>query len=38
MIFQTKSGKEAFNEQILLQKAYLERLISDYKKTNLPEI
>lgn len=35
---QTKSGKKAFNEQIALQRAYLERLIVERKMTILPEL
>ncbi len=33
----SKSGKKAFDQQIALQRSYLERLIADHKMTSLPE-
>ena len=35
---QTESGKKIFDAQISIQIAYLKRLVSDYKITNLPEL
>ncbi len=35
---QTKSGKKAFEKQLSVQIAYMERLIADYEITTLPEL
>ncbi len=35
---QTKSGKKAFEKQLSVQIAYMERLIADYEITALPEL
>ena len=35
---QTESGKKAFEEQISVQIAFLERLVADYEMTVLPEL
>ncbi len=36
-LVQTKSGKKAFEKQLLVQTAYLERLLADYELTVEPE-